>query len=1004
MPRLKIHLFGSPRMTVDGAPVEVDTRKATALMAYLAVSRETHQRDTLAGLLWPDYDQSSARAALRRTLSTLNHALEPAAAGQEKTAREAGSAFLQISREAIGVAAGANIWLDVEEFLRLTRSIHGHPHEASTVCPACVDALQQAVQFYSEPFMAGFSLRDSGNFEEWQFFQEESLRRVLASALERLVFGLHAMERYDEAIQFARRWLALDPLLEDAHRRLMLLYAGAGQQSAALRQYRTCVRILDEELGVAPLEETTRLYQTILNRQPPSTDERLRFLPGPAAASSAGEMAPAAPPQVQEETATPAARPPAALKPLVGRESELAKLTKTWESLTADGAAAVLEGEAGIGKTMLAEAFLETARERGARVIRARCYSGETALAYAPLMEGLSAALALPGAVERIAALPPEIQAEAARLLPSGHLPLAHDEPPVEQFSGEGLQIRFFEALRQVIQALLAGPIPGILFLDDLHWTDSATLDLLAYLLRRLGGMRLLVIGAWREEDSPTVQTLERLAGELARSGRALRLKLRRLAPEGLVDLARAYGAANGFNPEALAEQLYQESEGLPFVAVEYLAALASQQAPAPWEMPATVRDLLHSRLAGLDAAAAQLLGAAAVIGRSFAFDTLREVSGRSEIETVDGLEKLLSNRLVVETSAGEGAIVYDFTHDKLRSLVYDETSQARLRLLHRRTAEALARALAPDGLIAFHFAQASEPAQAAEYHRKAGEQALRLFANTEAMTHFRAALECGHPDQAPLHEAIGDLLTLRGEYSAALKSYRTAAGLCAPGCRAELEHKLGNVHHRLGEWEAAETHYLNSQEAAGPPGEDAAALAFHVHLFADRSLAAHARGDMDMAQSLACRALDLARRSGDAHALAQAYNAEGVLARARGKQQAAAEALEASLHAAEGLDDPLARIAALNNLALVYGESGSVEEAIRCARQALDLCQRRGDRHRQAALHNNLADLLHRSGREDEAMQQLKQAVVIFAEIGAPSPAPSWEGSALEIWKLTEW
>jgi tetratricopeptide (TPR) repeat protein len=145
------------------------------------------------------------------------------------------------------------------------------------------------------------------------------------------------------------------------------------------------------------------------------------------------------------------------------------------------------------------------------------------------------------------------------------------------------------------------------------------------------------------------------------------------------------------------------------------------------------------------------------------------------------------------------------------------------------------------------------------------------------------------------------------------------------------------------------------------------------------------------------------------------------MLARARGDLEQAIAALEASLRTAETLADPLARIAALNNLALVYGEyaanrrqesagqaaSETLERAVDLAGQALALCQKRGDRHREAALHNNLADLLHRLGREDQSMDQLKQAVIIFAEID-PAPGQSADSSRAgvpaEIWKLTEW
>jgi len=1037
---LVLHMFGSPRMELNGTPIEVDTRKATALLAYLAVTGETHQRDTLATLLWPDYDQTSARAALRRTLSTLNRAL----------AGKADEHYLEISRESVGLASEAAIWQDVSEFCRLTASIIEHGHANHEVCPACLQVLKTAVELYPEPFMAGFNLRDSSPFEEWQFFQEETLRRGLSTALEKLAFGLGQTGQFEEAIQYARRWLALDTLSEEAHRLLMQLYQQSGQRNAALRQYRECVRILDQELGVAPLEETTRLYHAILNRgvvvgsesavrsepsvrsepgprsqpgvrfEPEEFDGRLQFIPavperfgGPAPAREPPPPAPV-PARAMGGGAVSEAEPQLA-SPLVGRDEELAQMLKIHASSAAGGYFITLEGEAGIGKTRLAEEFIYKVQGEGARVVRARCYAGETGLAYAPFLEAFNAALAQPDSAARLKGLSPGTLSEIGRLLPDV-FNLTRTSPDTPAAATDGAQARFFEALRQGLQALFAGNIPGVLFIDNLHWADSASIDLLTYLARRLKNTGLVLLVAWRSEPGEAAQVLGRLSAELTRNGQAQRFNLKRLAYGDVADLVRAHpGVPSGPTANSLAQRLFQESEGLPFVAVEYLVMQAQYarrtpagEANAAWEMPGSVRDLLHSRLEYMDAAALQLLSTAAVIGRSFDDQTLREVSGRSEIETVDGLDRLLAARLITEQPRQEqsrGEIRFDFTHEKLRALIYEETSQARRRLLHRRIAETLSRLasgrIENPGAVAYHYQQAGLDAQAAEYHLLAGERARRLFANTEAMAHFQAALAANHPDTARLHEAIGDLYVLHGEYGAALVSYQAAAALCQPssgpgaGCLANLEHKLGNVHQRLGDWDLAESHHRASLEALG----DSPDRVLRVQVIADLGLLAHARGNLKATEALANQALQLAEADGDPYALAQAYNLCGVSARSGGRPEAAATALEASLRAAERLNDPLARIAALNNLALVQGENNNLDEAIRLTTEALVLCQKRGDRHHEAALHNNLADLLHRAGREEEAMAELKEAVVIFAEIGAPA-----EESRPEIWMLTEW
>ena len=248
MSDLRLRLLGSPRIEVDGLPIEVNRQKAVALLTYLAVTGQAQQRDTLAALLWPDSSQSLARNSLRRDLSILNKAL--------------GDEHLAIEREAIELHR-AGLWLDVAQFrLYLTECRkHGHPDNA--VCSACLQPLAAAAELYHDDFMAGFSLPDCPDFDEWQFFQTETLRQELASVLEKLVQGYSIQANYESALPYARRWLALDNLNELAHRQLMRLYARTGQKAAALRQYQSCTQVLEDELGVEPSTDTTALYEQI---------------------------------------------------------------------------------------------------------------------------------------------------------------------------------------------------------------------------------------------------------------------------------------------------------------------------------------------------------------------------------------------------------------------------------------------------------------------------------------------------------------------------------------------------------------------------------------------------------------------------------------------------------------------------------------------------------------------------------------------------------------------
>jgi predicted ATPase/DNA-binding SARP family transcriptional activator len=336
MSRLALHLFGSPHIARDGVLLPIERRKALALLAYLALTAQAHSRDTLAALLWPEYDQSAARANLRRTLAAIKN--------------DIGDECLEIEGDTVRLSgAGSHekhekkpanqeplpqapmIWLDVAEFNRLLAEWRSHLHPEDP-CPACLSTLEKAVNAYTHDFMAGFNLPDCPDFDDWQLFQREGLRRDLADALAWLSAAYTARKDFKPALTHARRWLLLDALHEPPHCQLMRIYAASGQRSAALRQYAECERILREELGVAPQAETRRLHEDILTaRAAPAVDTQ----------------------KVRGSVPVPRKHNlPVQSIPFVGREEFLNQITSTLE----DPGCRLLSlvGPGGCGKTRLA--------------------------------------------------------------------------------------------------------------------------------------------------------------------------------------------------------------------------------------------------------------------------------------------------------------------------------------------------------------------------------------------------------------------------------------------------------------------------------------------------------------------------------------------------------------------------------------------------------------------------------------------------------------------------
>lgn len=945
---LKLWILGPPRIEVSGEPLRVDTRKATALLIYLAERGEPQRRERLATIFWPESDTSHSKAALRRTLSALRKAV--------------GGDWVSADRDTITLATP---WLDTKEFRALIAGTQDHGHGSSEICSRCREPLAKAVQLYRDSFLSGFTLPDSPDFDEWQYFTGQSLLGKYSDALQRLVLVFEGEQNYEQAIEYANRRLALDPLTESAHRDLMMLHARLGQRGMAMQQYRDCVRVLQEELGAPPLEETVELYEQI----------------------KAGELVP-----TESHKKLAVEMPTFTRLPLIGRDDELAQIQASYSQINQDTCLVVIEGEAGVGKTRLAEDFLAGS---AATVLQARCYPDESSVAYRPWIDALRASLTAPDAREKLEALPEIWISEAARLLPEIPDLLPQVDRPSSDLRAQG-EDRFMNGLVQVLGSLAKGEQPGILLVDDLQWADEASLDLIAYLIRRGPEPPMFVLAAWRVESAVEEQRLRAWVSSLpADSVRLVSLSL--LSEQEVGELAAT------LKSEASAEMLYKETEGLPLFLAEYLAALEAGTIEAQegqWSLPTQVQEILRSRLASVAGASQQLLGAAAVIGRSFEFEILRAVSGRSPEEIVSGLEALIGAGLVREYHEQQPLLgpSYDFKHNRFRELVVAETTQARQRLLHARAAEALLHMRgstspgATASRIARHFELAGTEDRAAEHYFEAGNHARNLYANGEALSHYQSALALGHGEPGLLHEAIADLQTLEGKYDAAAQEYETAAAYQSNDHIARIEHKQGSLYERWGKRDRALGYY----ESAAAATEDSGSRA---RVYADWSLTEHREGRDQRSRELIELALKDAQAADDRRALAQCYNMLGVLARAEGDGDSAQQFLSQSLEYAEVLEDPGAQASALNNLALAMSAEGKLEEALKFEREALEISVSLGDRHRSAALHSNLADMLHQAGDKQAAEKHLTQSAALFAEVGVTTG--SYEP---EIWKLIDW
>ncbi|MCC6146687.1 MAG: hypothetical protein IT308_03890 [Anaerolineaceae bacterium] len=249
MEGIEAYWLGIPIIKRDNYVINLETRKAAALLAYLALSSPSPlTRENLATMFWPEYDQQHAYANLRRSLYSIN--------------RELGPDLIIANREDVMVNPSCLFWQDVNEFHLLLTSVKAHNHESS-VCAECIENLEKTVDLYRGSFLEGLNLRDSPEFDQWQYLQRESFFHDLASSLEQLIHAYVFLGEWEKGIKKARHWVSLDYLNENAQRTLIETYAQAGQRSAALHQFNEYTRVLKDELDQPPDGEVMAFYQEI---------------------------------------------------------------------------------------------------------------------------------------------------------------------------------------------------------------------------------------------------------------------------------------------------------------------------------------------------------------------------------------------------------------------------------------------------------------------------------------------------------------------------------------------------------------------------------------------------------------------------------------------------------------------------------------------------------------------------------------------------------------------
>lgn len=734
---LEIRLLGPPTVTLDGHPVTPDTRKAIAILAYLLVQGPT-TRDTLTFLFWGDSPPERARGSLRRTLSSLRSTV--------------GIEHVLSDRATVDLTGPVSV--DIHRLNSELQETHTHAHPRTDVCDGCISHLENAVSLARGEFLEGFSVRGAPEFEHWVRGEAESFRSRIGEARQRLAMAYSSQGDYGAALVQAKSWIELDPLHEPAHRLSILLSAWSGDRPGAVEAYFEFVATLDRELGVPPLEETTELYEAILDEDLPPT------------------------PLARRQTSS-RSKPKQTASRLFGRDDELTQLRDRLSTVSDRGQVVRILGSSWMGKTRLIEE-LSTEAEGEFVVVGGRSFRMEQEIPYGVAVQLLSPLLEHS---QDLGLTHPEwVHSELARIDPR-----FMSEAPPGTIDGQG-GLRLLEAARDFLSRI-AKAKPVLLSVDDVQWIDEASALLLAYLVRRVPEIPVFMLFAWRDSEP---------VSESIAAATSAHLEVH-LSPLGPKDIA----AEVSDNDQA--RSLLQKTGGVPMLVLEALEDESS--------VSGSVLRYMESRLEGVGDLARQVLAAAAVLSGMCGVQLLRAVSGRAEEEVVSALEDLVRAELLREIpETGE----MEFTLDSLESLVYDSLTMGRRRLLHRRAGEVLIDGSRTEGdltvaaAIANQFQRAGDGRAPVWFH-EAGDLARRAYANSEARLFYEAAIALGSEDLGNLHRSLGELAMAEGRYQDAMQDLTAGAAHSEGADLALVNHRLGECCRLLGRFSLAFEYYEQS-------------------------------------------------------------------------------------------------------------------------------------------------------------------------------------------------
>jgi len=715
------------------------TKKSKALFQILLIEPgKLIPADLLFEYLWPDLPPDKAQNNLWVTISQLRRVLQPDSPAHTR------SDYILKKDEGYCFNPDSDFWLDSEEAAR-----HITSARSATDLSRRIAILESARSLFRGDFL------EDEPYAEWtqtpRIQWQRRYRKILADLAEAYGHNGHLQQ----ASELCREILLLESTNESACRLLMRCLVSLGEIPAAINIYEDIVYALRNDFDIDPMPETAALYHEIhqLDRD--------------------GELGTEDWAVSNMETAI--------AYPCVGRGGEIAQFSKLLSRISAgQGQTAVVSGEPGIGKSRLIQEMTNLADGQNFQTFIARCFEVEQTLPYLSLINLVRQIITSDNRWQRIA---PIWLRELAVLLPeleeaaSSATAIA---PPLDDLD-ESEQGRLFQAIFHFFANQAEGQ-KLILVIEDIHWSDPATLLCLHYLTRNITPLQMGFILSYREENLVANAELVTLLHSLQREDHVTLIPLPRLTEAD----TKAYldqRDDTALIADQLSHWLYQETDGNPLFFISLIQSLREEgllengpdmdwfariQTESNLTLPASVLASVGGRLKRLSKTERGVLDWMAVFGRSLDFSTLQEINNQSQITLLNALEQLLARELLLEIMGK-----YDFAHNKIREVVYHDLSAARRTFYHQQIGsklEELTPSSADSAILAHHFEGGQEYDKALEYWLEAGEYALDTYAYQQAVQHFERALALTDQmaSQMDAYLGLGRAFTLSDDYSGA--------------------------------------------------------------------------------------------------------------------------------------------------------------------------------------------------------------------------------------------